>query len=93
MDYSRLSRADLVTERVNLQAVVEKALAQLESDIRKSQARVTVDGPLPDVVGHWTALVRDRKVPPRASAGGRCSGGEMPSFFIFQCNVERFIPS
>lgn len=58
LDYGRLSRADLVTERVNLQAVVEKALAQLESDIRQSQACVTVDGPLPHVVGHRTTLVQ-----------------------------------
>jgi hypothetical protein len=28
----------------------------------------------------------------RASAGGHFSGREMPSLFIFQCNVERFIP-
>ena len=29
----------------------------------------------------------------RVSAGARYSGREMPSFFIFQYNIERFIPS
>ena len=28
----------------------------------------------------------------RRQVGARYSGREMPSFFIFQCNVERFIP-
>ncbi|HEV3168131.1 MAG TPA: MEDS domain-containing protein [Isosphaeraceae bacterium] len=58
LDYSRLSRADLATERVNLQAVVDKALAQLEATVQQRRASIIVEGPLPDVVGHWATLVQ-----------------------------------
>ena len=62
---------------VNLQAVVEKALAQLESDIRQSQARVTVDGPL--AWGISSPLVKDSAgwFPRRKAPAGRWFPGRI----------------
>ena len=50
--YSRLSRADLQPQRLDLATVVAEALAQVETDVRGRQARVTVAEPMPAVVGH-----------------------------------------
>jgi signal transduction histidine kinase len=43
---------------ISLETVVEEALMQLEADIRSKEARVTVERPLPQVMGHYVILVQ-----------------------------------
>ena len=56
--YSRLSRAEIQLQPITLAAVVVEALDQLEAELRERQAQVTVEEPLPDVVGHRTTLIQ-----------------------------------
>jgi PAS domain S-box-containing protein len=56
--YSRLSRADLPLQPVELATVVDEALGQIESDLESSGARVTTEEPLPWVIGHPATLVQ-----------------------------------
>jgi signal transduction histidine kinase/DNA-binding response OmpR family regulator len=57
LTYSRLGRAAMVLESVNLEEVVEEVLTELEVEIRNKTAHVTVDRPLPPVLGHSTSLM------------------------------------
>ncbi len=54
--YSRLSRAELPLRPVALAAVVAEVLAHLEVAIQTREARVTVEEPLPAVLGHHITL-------------------------------------
>ncbi len=54
--YSRLSRADLHTQPVSLQAVVDEALGQLSDEVRRTDAQVSVETPLPQIVAHRPTL-------------------------------------
>lgn len=56
--YSRLNRADLRLHPINFETVIQEAMAQLENEIEKSHARVTVEKPLPEVLGHHATLVQ-----------------------------------
>jgi len=56
--YSRLSRAELRTERVDLGAVVKTVQRDLETQIADSGARLDVGHPLPAVQGNATILVQ-----------------------------------
>jgi signal transduction histidine kinase len=56
--YSRLSRAELQLRPVELGAVVKDVLAQIEADLGERRARVTVEGPVPAVVGHEATLAQ-----------------------------------
>lgn len=56
LDYSRLSRADISLQALNLNAVVAEVCTRLQADIQAKRAQVEVDSPLPDVVGHYTTL-------------------------------------
>jgi PAS domain S-box-containing protein len=56
--FSRLSRADVPLGPVDLGGVVAEARAGLAEPIAASGALVTVDGPLPVVVGHRPTLVQ-----------------------------------
>ncbi|MBC8449896.1 MAG: GAF domain-containing protein [Chloroflexi bacterium] len=56
--YSRLSRVDIRLTSLSLQQVVAQALAQLETDIQEKGALVTVEEPLPEVLGHRATLVQ-----------------------------------
>jgi signal transduction histidine kinase/DNA-binding response OmpR family regulator len=58
LTYSHLGRAAMVLEPVNLEEVVEEVLTELKAEIRTKAAHVTVDRPLPQVVGHSTTLVQ-----------------------------------
>jgi PAS domain S-box-containing protein len=54
--YSRLDRASLPLQPINLSMIVAQVLADLEETLRHRQAEVTVDEPLALVLGHPTAL-------------------------------------
>ena len=56
--YSRLSRADLRLQRVELSSLVDEILAQLGEEAERRQAQVTVERPLPDVIGHRITLAQ-----------------------------------
>jgi signal transduction histidine kinase/DNA-binding response OmpR family regulator len=58
LTYSRLSRAAMKLTPVSLEAVVEEVLTQLEAEIRGKEASVTVEKPLPRVMGHYATLVQ-----------------------------------
>lgn len=56
--YSRLSRAELKLQSVNLDTVIAQALSQVKADPDYSPARITVESPLPCVIAHRTTLVQ-----------------------------------
>lgn len=58
LTYSRLSRTAMELVPISLEAVVEEALMQLEADIRSKEAQVTVERPIPQVMGHYVILVQ-----------------------------------
>lgn len=58
LDYGRLSRADMAMQEINLTEVVAAVLSQLEDELRSQQATVTVNDPLPDVIGHRPTLIQ-----------------------------------
>lgn len=58
LSYSRLSRAELGLQQVNLTAVMMEVLTQLESELKERQAQVRVENPMPQVIGHYSTLVQ-----------------------------------
>ncbi|MDZ8187715.1 MAG: CHASE3 domain-containing protein [Nostoc sp. ChiSLP02] len=56
--YSRLSRAQIQMQKVDLTSVVEEALKQLTAQLQEQQAQVTVKKPLPLVMAHRPTLVQ-----------------------------------
>jgi PAS domain S-box-containing protein len=56
--YSRLSRVEIPLQPNNLASVVTDVLNQLELEIRERQAQVTIEQPLPEVMGNRTALLQ-----------------------------------
>jgi len=58
LTYSHFGRAAMVLEPVNLEEVVEEVLTELKAEIRTKAAHVSVDKPLPPVLGHSTTLVQ-----------------------------------
>jgi PAS domain S-box-containing protein len=54
--YSRLDRASLRLQPINLSSIVAQVLASLEETLRHRQAEVRVNEPLAIVLGHPTAL-------------------------------------
>ncbi len=56
--YSRLSRAELQIQPIDLSVVVRQVLSQLDAELRERQAVVTVEEPLPQVMAHRTTLVQ-----------------------------------
>jgi signal transduction histidine kinase len=57
LEYSRSGRAQTPLLPVDMQAVVDLALANLEASIREHEARIEV-GPMPSVIGDPTQLVQ-----------------------------------
>jgi signal transduction histidine kinase len=57
LEYSKMSQAELKLAPVNLGLAVNEALALLEEDLRHRNAQVTVEEPLPEVVGHLATVV------------------------------------
>ena len=58
LEYSRLSRAQLEMKPVNLEALVDDLLTEYQEEIRQRQASITVQRPLPEVMGHATTLMQ-----------------------------------
>lgn len=56
--YSRIGRVGLDLQPLPLAAVVSSALAQLDGEVRKQGAEVSVEAPLPEVTGHRATLVQ-----------------------------------
>jgi signal transduction histidine kinase len=56
--YSRLGRADLRLQPVELSAVLNDVLTQLETELQEKKAVVHVTEPLPMVTGHHSTLVQ-----------------------------------
>jgi PAS domain S-box-containing protein len=57
LEYSKLGRAELRLEQVQLTAAVEEALALVREDVRTKGAEMIVEKPLPCVVGHSATIV------------------------------------
>lgn len=58
LNYSRLSRTEIQLQAVNLESAVATVLNQLEVELQEQQVQVTVEPPLPAVMGHWATLVQ-----------------------------------
>ncbi|WP_445633050.1 histidine kinase [Nostoc sp. DSM 114161] len=56
--YSRLSRAQIQMQKVDLTSVVEDALKQLSTELQEKQAQITVAKPLPPAIAHRSTLVQ-----------------------------------
>jgi len=56
--YSRLSRAQIQLQPVELDGVVAIALKQLNAQIQERQAEIAIDSPLPSVMAHRVTLVQ-----------------------------------
>jgi signal transduction histidine kinase/DNA-binding response OmpR family regulator len=56
--YARLGRVAVELKPVSLEAVVDDVLAQLEAEIQGKKACVTVEKPLPQVMGQYATLVQ-----------------------------------
>lgn len=58
VSYHRFDRGELPLEPVSLNWVVPEVLTRLDQEIRDRQAHVTVEQPLPALVGHQATLVQ-----------------------------------
>lgn len=56
--YSSLSRAQIKIQKIDLSSVIEKAIEQLQSDIDRTQAQITVNKPILDVHGNQTVVLQ-----------------------------------
>lgn len=56
--YSQLSRTEMQLKPVSLAAAVKEALAQLSGEVKQSEAQITVDSSLPEVMGHAPTLTQ-----------------------------------
>ena len=56
--YSRLARADLPLEPLELPAILERATAQVAGAVAERQAKIVVEEPLPAALGHDATLVQ-----------------------------------
>lgn len=57
LKYSRLSRAEMKLRVLNLTDIVTEATTQLET-LRSRPAQITIEQPLPEVIGHRTTLIQ-----------------------------------
>ncbi|GAB4370230.1 MAG: hypothetical protein Kow00121_10760 [Elainellaceae cyanobacterium] len=58
LDYGRLSRADISIQPLNLTQLIANVSTELESDPQTQSAQITVDNPLPEVMGHYATLTQ-----------------------------------
>jgi PAS domain S-box-containing protein len=56
--FSRIAQQNIELAPVNLDSVVQSALARLQSDIRERNARVEIGGPWPLVLGHESMVAQ-----------------------------------
>ncbi len=58
LDYSRLTRAQIVPQPTSLTDVVNEALKQLTTQIQEKRAQINVEAPLPYVIAHRSTLIQ-----------------------------------
>jgi signal transduction histidine kinase len=58
LDYGRLSRAEIITHPLNLTELVATVLRQLEAELPNLPTQVSIDNPLPEVMGHRLTLMQ-----------------------------------
>lgn len=58
LSYSRLSQAEIQVQPVNLNAIVNEAINQLNNQINEKQATILVNPPLPEVLAHYRTLLQ-----------------------------------
>jgi signal transduction histidine kinase/CHASE3 domain sensor protein len=58
LSYSRLSRAQISIQAVDLNVVIKEALKQLDAQIKQQQAQIQVNYSLPQVLAHRPTLVQ-----------------------------------
>lgn len=56
LEYGRLTRADIALGPINLSQLVVNVVTQLQDQHHEDQAQITIDHPLPDVLGHPAVL-------------------------------------
>ena len=56
--YSRLSRAEIQMQTIDLERIVTSAIAQLEPELAETQAQIIVDRPLLSMLGNNTVLLQ-----------------------------------
>ncbi len=56
--YSHVARAEVRLRDVSLSQAIKDALSQLESEIQGTEAQITVEKQLPEVIGHRTTLIQ-----------------------------------
>jgi signal transduction histidine kinase len=57
LEYNRLSRSQFPLEAVHLDLAVEKALGLVQDEVRVRNAEVSIQSPLPDVMGNPATVV------------------------------------
>lgn len=58
LEYSRLSRAEINLQRVNLGSIVATALTQIQTELQSQHAQVRVEIPSFEVMGHRATLIQ-----------------------------------
>ncbi|HEY9830253.1 MAG TPA: PAS domain S-box protein [Stenomitos sp.] len=58
LEYSRLSRAEMNLQRIDLASIVATALTQLQGELQAQQAQVRVEIPSFEVMGHRATLIQ-----------------------------------
>lgn len=58
LDYSRLSRAEINLQRIDLSSIVTSALTQLQAELQAQKAQVRVEIPSFEVMGHRATLIQ-----------------------------------
>ncbi|MCH7989769.1 MAG: PAS domain S-box protein [Planctomycetes bacterium] len=58
LTYSRIGRSEIHFVSVNLADVVDECLVELESEIWRREAQISVERPLPEVLSHRATLVQ-----------------------------------
>ena len=58
LSYSRLSRGEIRLKPVSLDSVLAEAIAQHETEIADTAAKIDLASPLPEVIGHHATLVQ-----------------------------------
>ncbi|MBD1863195.1 MULTISPECIES: PAS domain S-box protein [Trichocoleus] len=58
LDYGRLSRAEIIVQPLNLTELVTTVVEKTEAEWQARPAMVTVDHPLPEVMGHRLTLIQ-----------------------------------
>ena len=58
LEYSRLSRADITLQRIDLASIVVTVLTQLQAELQAQHAQVRVEIPSFEVMGHRATLIQ-----------------------------------